>query len=59
MGYPITLSNHMRMQWACSGSLLTLPIETDIRKTMGAFQNDSVEQALCFQHDIETQTEPN
>jgi len=37
----------------------TVPIETDIRKTMGAFQNDSVEQALCFQHDIETQTEPN
>jgi len=25
--YPITLSNHMRMQWVCSGSLLTLPIE--------------------------------
>ena len=35
------------------------PIDTDIRKTKGAFQSDSVEQALCFQHDIETQTEPN
>ena len=46
-------------QWARSGLPASLPIETDIRKTKGVFQSDSVEWALCFQHYTETQTEPN